>query len=176
VAALPEDVEILDIVDDHDEVIGKLTRAEAYDLAYETGHLRAADIFLMNDEGRLWIPVRSAAKKSFPNAFDFSAGEHVQAGEPYIDAAVRGLDEELNLVVNPRDLTEAGVQPPVPEINYFRALFLYRTNETPAYNPEDFSSAAWLTKEELKAKIAGGMAAKMSIVPSLEYLEAQGLL
>lgn len=175
-AAKSEDVEILDLVDDNDKVIGQIKRADAYDLKYETGHLRASEVFIVNSEGKLWIPVRTAHKKLFPNGFDFAAAEHVESGESYIDAAVRGLDEELNLTVAPDDLVLGGVMAAKPDLNYFRTVFLYYTNEAPAYNPDDFSSASWLTKDEIREKIAAGHPAKSAIVPSLDYLEAKGLI
>lgn len=174
--ATQEDVEILDLVDDDNEVIGQIKRSEAYDLEYETGHLRAADIFILNDEGKLWIPIRTAQKKVFPNGFDFAAAEHVQSGESYIEAAIRGLDEELNLTVAPDALALAGVLAATPEINYFRALFVYRTNNAPDYNPDDFSSASWLTKQEVREKVTSGHPTKMAIVPSIDYLESKGLI
>lgn len=62
-SAKSEDVEILDLVDDNDKVIGQIKRADAYDLKYETGHLRASEVFIVNSEGKLWIPVRTAHKK-----------------------------------------------------------------------------------------------------------------
>ncbi len=172
-----EDIEILDLVDDNNEVIGQIKRSEVYDLEYEAGHLRASDVFIVNDEGKLWIPVRTADKRSFPNGFDFAAAEHVQSDETYIDAAIRGLDEELNLTVTPDALALAGVLAATPEINYFRALFVYRTNDTPEYyNPNDFSSASWLTKDEVRKKVANGHPTKMAIEPSIDYLESKGLI
>jgi isopentenyl-diphosphate delta-isomerase len=175
-AAKPEDIEILDLVDDANEVIGQVKRSEVYGLQYESGHLRAADIFIVNSEGKLWVPVRTADKKMFPNGFDFAAAEHVESGESFIDAAVRGLDEELNLTVDPGALVQGGILPATPQINYFRALFVHKTDDTPQYNPDDFSSAAWLTKDEVRQKIAAGYPAKNAIVPSIDYLESKGLI
>lgn len=175
-AAKPEDIEILDLVDANNEVVRQIKRSEAYDLDPSKEFLRAAEVFIVNDEGKLWIPVRTATKRLFPNGFDFAAAEHVESGESFIDAAVRGLDEELNLTVEPNALETAGMMSPEGTLNYFRALYVYKTNDTPQFNPDDFSSASWLTKEEIRAKIAAGQPAKSALMPSIDFLESKGLI
>src|SRR3989344_6571789 len=88
--------EILDIVDDNDNVIGKDSR----DSIWKRGlrhNVRVVNIFIFNKDGKILIPKRTMTKKIFPGCYDFSCGEHVFSGETYDEAARRGLFEELNL-------------------------------------------------------------------------------
>jgi hypothetical protein len=53
---------------------------------------------------------------------------------------------------------------------YFRAVYIYKTDETPDYNPDDFQSAEWLTPVELLAKLDAGVPAKSSIRETITEL------
>jgi isopentenyl-diphosphate delta-isomerase len=55
---------------------------------------RSAHVFLFDPDGRLYIQQRSASKDLVPGRWDLSVGEHVQPGESYHAAALRGLREE----------------------------------------------------------------------------------
>ena len=58
---------------------------------------RAAHVFLLRSDGQLLIQQRSSTKDVCPHAWDLSVAEHLKPGESYIDAAHRGLKEELSL-------------------------------------------------------------------------------
>lgn len=88
--------ELLDIVDEHNQVITQAARGEAY----QTGLLhRGANIFIQNSQGEILIQKRSSKKLKYPGAFDLSASEHVKAGESIVEAAKRGLQEELGIEI-----------------------------------------------------------------------------
>lgn len=173
-----EEPEILDLVDEHDSVIGEIDRSETYRLAEGIGYVRASEAFIINDKNQLWIPVRTLAKKISPGGFDFSAAEHIGKGESYTAAMVRGFQEELNLTVKPDDLEFPGIIPPdeTSGIYYFRAIFLYRSNQAPQYNRSDYMSAEWMTLAGLRESINAGAAAKTVILPTLDYLVAKKVL
>jgi isopentenyl-diphosphate delta-isomerase len=59
---------------------------------------RAVNVFLFRSDGRLVVQRRAAAKDVCPGAWDLSVAEHLQPGEDYRDAALRGLAEELSIV------------------------------------------------------------------------------
>jgi 16S rRNA (adenine1518-N6/adenine1519-N6)-dimethyltransferase len=86
--------EILDVVDAHDRVIGRATRAEVH--ARRLRH-RAVHVLLFNPRGELYLQQRAATKDSFPLCHDSSASGHLDAGEDYDAAAARELREELGL-------------------------------------------------------------------------------
>lgn len=162
--------ELLDIVNKDDEVIGTILRSN-YDQLVEQklGYIRAVEMFIQNDEGQLWIPTRTADKKIAPNGLDYSMGGHVESGESYEESALREIEEELNLKIDPSKLEfikkfKPGVIP------YFRNFYIYRSNESPVYNPNDFVGAEWLSPDEILKKIDSGMPAKTSLRETVESI------
>ena len=89
---MPE--EIFDVVDEHDQVIGRAPRSEVH--ARRLLH-RAVHIFVFNTAGELLIHQRSATKDEYPLRYTSSASGHLGTGEDYAPAAVRELEEELGL-------------------------------------------------------------------------------
>lgn len=89
-------MEILDIVNDKDEVIGQLS----YDEAYKTkSTIRLVHIFIFNKKGDLVIQQRGYHKPKNGGTWMTSAGGHVRSGESYEKAAKRELKEELGIEV-----------------------------------------------------------------------------
>jgi 16S rRNA (adenine1518-N6/adenine1519-N6)-dimethyltransferase len=82
----------MDIVNEHDEVIGRDTRASIH--ARHDIH-RGVHVFVVNGGGELLLQLRSANKDYCPGFWDSSVGGQVAAGESYEEAAVRELGEEL---------------------------------------------------------------------------------
>jgi len=89
-------IEYLDLVDDNDKIIGREDREVIY--AKSLRNYRVVNIFVFNSDGEILLPKRDSTRIIFPNCYDFSCGEHVKSGETYEQAAVRGLNEELNLI------------------------------------------------------------------------------
>jgi isopentenyldiphosphate isomerase len=86
--------EMLDIVNDNDEVIGRLPRR----LVHRDGHKhRAVHVLVFDARGRIFLQKRSMSKDTFPGAWDSSASGHVASGEDYDACATRELEEELGL-------------------------------------------------------------------------------
>lgn len=170
---LAHDKEVLDLVDASDKVVGTVTHDKVFDFDnnIRPHYLRAVNAFIISTDGRLWIPRRTADKKIAPNGLDFSVGEHVMSGESYIDAIVRGFDEELNMTINAADLTEFYKHTPAPEDPpYFNVNYLYHSDDEPTYNPKDFTEAMWLTPQEVIDRMQHGELGKMSLVPILQAL------
>jgi isopentenyl-diphosphate delta-isomerase len=67
---------------------------------------RAANILLFRSNGALILQKRAADKDVCPDLWDLSVAEHLSPGESFLDAAHRGLAEELGL--NGIDLTPIG--------------------------------------------------------------------
>ncbi|WP_432075510.1 NUDIX hydrolase [Streptomyces wuyuanensis] len=91
--------EILDIVDENDEVVGRAPRAEAY--ARGLRH-RAVFVLVRDAGGRVFVHRRTPTKLVFPSLYDMFVGGVVGAGESYDDAALREAEEELGVVGLPR--------------------------------------------------------------------------
>jgi 8-oxo-dGTP pyrophosphatase MutT (NUDIX family) len=129
----------------------------------------------VNSQGHLWVPTRTAHKTIAPNGLDYSAGGHVSAGDGYDFTAIKETEEELNFTPDPKKLEYISTFPP-GSAPYFRAVYLYRSDETPNYNPDDYVSAEWMTPQDLLAKLATGVPAKDSIKETVESLLAEGKL
>lgn len=93
-------MELLDIVNKNDEVIGTMDR----DAAHKTRQLhRIAAVFVFNEDGDIYVQVH---KKS-GGLYDHSVGGHVSKGETYAQGATRETKEEL------------GISLPLKEISIF---------------------------------------------------------
>tara|TARA_R110000868_G_scaffold190862_1_gene434917 strand:- start:216272 stop:216781 length:510 start_codon:yes stop_codon:yes gene_type:complete len=95
--------ELLDIVDADDNVIGQMP----FKKAHEAGALhRFTRVLLQNSRGDFVLQVRAAG---IPDAGKIDApGGHVQSGEDYLEGAVRELQEEMGVYVEPEAFTLLG--------------------------------------------------------------------
>ncbi len=84
--------EILDVVNEHDEVIGQQTRA---DIHQQNRKHRAVHVLVFNHRGELFLQKRSLKKDIHPGVWDSSASGHLNVGEDYDTGAKRELREEL---------------------------------------------------------------------------------
>lgn len=167
--AFTEEDEILDIVDENDEVIGQVHRDKMGEVG--SGYFRASELLIINDEGLLWIPRRQPHKRIAPGGLDFSTGGHVSSGDDYEETLRREVKEELNLDLQEDKLQFLNKFSPVPGYPpYFRAVYLYRSNDVPEYNHEDFSGYEWIDPDALLRKLEAGEPAKQNLAHTIEYL------
>jgi len=165
------DDELLDLVDKNDNVIGTIWRSESNNLdETKAGFIRAATALIQNDNGSLWIPRRTANKRIAPNGLDSSMQEHVGSGESYLEATIRGFKEELNLDVTEDQLEYIGTVLPDDKLYYFVALYVYKSNDTPEYNPEDFVGYEWVKPKELVYRLENGEPSKKSLLSTTKLL------
>ncbi|MGJ3442021.1 NUDIX hydrolase [Pseudomonas sp. Je.1.5.c] len=88
------DLEQIAWVDDADQLLGALPRAELR----ERGLIgRGTFILLFNSAGELCINRRSLSKAVYPGYWDVAAGGMVAADESYAESAARELEEELGV-------------------------------------------------------------------------------
>jgi len=88
--------EILDVVNERDEVVGRGTRREVHECRLRH---RAVHVLLFDERNQLFVQKRSAAKDTFPLCYDSSASGHLSSGEDDDDCAERELREELGLEI-----------------------------------------------------------------------------
>jgi isopentenyldiphosphate isomerase len=158
--------EQLDLVDQNDRVIGTIGRSQISTLTDGGGrYIRTACALIRNSEGKYWVPRRTAHKSIAPSGLDCAMSEHMGIGETYLDAAIRGFQEELNLTITPKDIRLLGVLSPLPRLPYFGACYIYQTDKEPDYNQDDYVSAEWLTADEIIAQVEAGTPAKSTLVP-----------
>ncbi len=155
----PQGDEYLDLVNEHDEVIGRKLRSQIYE--EKLSNFRVVNAFIKNSEGLLWIPQRSSTKKIFPGALDFSMGGHVKSGESYDDAFIREMDEELGF--HPEKDRYRLLEKLLPGENgvaAFMHVYEIDADVAPPYNPEEIQSGRWLSPRELLEIISRGMPTK----------------
>jgi isopentenyl-diphosphate Delta-isomerase len=86
--------ELLDIVNDEDIITGQEMRSAVHQLGLQH---RGVHVFLFTSDGRMLVQKRSADRAASPSALDCSVSEHVKAGESYLEAAMRGMREEMGV-------------------------------------------------------------------------------
>ncbi len=87
-------MEILDVVDEEDKVVGKATRKEVREKALLH---RVSRIIILNDEKKFLMQKRSMKKDIYPGYWDIGVAGTVSSGESYVSTAVRELGEELGI-------------------------------------------------------------------------------
>jgi isopentenyldiphosphate isomerase len=92
-------MEVFDVVDAHDNVVGSATRSEVHgspDLIHRVAH-----VLVFAPDGRLYLQKRTETKDVQPGKWDTSVGGHVDKGEGYEQAARREMAEELGITGAP---------------------------------------------------------------------------
>ncbi len=88
--------ELLDIIDDHNQVIGYAPKADVYRL--RLSH-RVVHTLVVDPSGRLCVIKRARQTSDSPSDYFYSspAAGHVRAGEPVEQAALRELEHQTGL-------------------------------------------------------------------------------
>ena len=140
-------VEMLDIVDASNRIIGCAPRSEVHRLGLRH---RAVHMLVLDAHDRIYLQRRSPHKDVDPGLWDTSAAGHVDAGEDYHSAALRELNEELAL-----DDVELQVLCDLParvETGHeFVRVYIGRTRSEPRPDPREIIEGGWWTDAELDA-------------------------
>jgi isopentenyldiphosphate isomerase len=138
--------EIFDIVNDRDEIIGRLPRGQVH----REGHKhRAVHVLVFNARGGVFLQKRSMTKDTFPGAWDSSCSGHLDVGEEYDACAVRELREELGLVIDapPRRLFKVDACPETDQ----EFVWAYRLESEGPFtlHPEEIDAGGWFAPGHL---------------------------
>jgi len=87
--------EWVDLIDEEDRVIGRVTRAE---MRRDNLWHRRVDVLCTNSRGEIYVHRRTLTKDVFPGLYDMFVCGAVSAGESYDAAAQREIAEELGIV------------------------------------------------------------------------------
>ncbi|MFJ4965022.1 NUDIX domain-containing protein [Streptomyces sp. NPDC088729] len=142
--------EILDIVDEHDEVIGQAPRGEA--TARRLRH-RCVFIEARDASGRVFVHRRTATKLVFPSHYDMFVGGVVGAGESYDEAALREAEEELGVVGLPRPEPLFRFLYSSSEHTWWSAVYQVRCELPVEPQAEEVAWHAFLSDAELEERI-----------------------
>ena len=141
----PPELEMLEIVDEDNRVIGVRDRAEIH--RQGLWH-RSVHIFIFNSRGELYLQKRSPQKDQYPEHWDSSAAGHLIPGENLGMAAHRELGEELGIDT---ELTEVYRHPACQETGWeFVTLFVGRTDEPVRLNLEEATEGRFFTTSQVR--------------------------
>jgi isopentenyl-diphosphate Delta-isomerase len=65
---------------------------------------RAVHVWIVGSDGRVLLQRRSVRKENNPGLWDVSAAGHISAGEGAVESAIREVEEELGLRLDPSEL------------------------------------------------------------------------
>lgn len=85
---------LIDSVDEHDQAIGVVRKAEALSRGV---NFRVAHTFLFDSSGQLWLQQLPSSHLRHPLQWGSSVAGYVLTGEEYSDAAKRRLYQELGV-------------------------------------------------------------------------------
>jgi 16S rRNA (adenine1518-N6/adenine1519-N6)-dimethyltransferase len=143
---------LFDVVDENDVPVGTAKRAEVH--AKNLIH-RAVHVFVLNRHGDLYLQKRSRLKDMNPCVWDSSVSGHLDAGEDYLQAAVRELGEEIGIAANAEDLEHIAAVKPSAETGWEHVhVFLTRHNGAVSFPAAEIESMMPFPIAEIKAWIA----------------------
>jgi isopentenyl-diphosphate delta-isomerase type 1 len=143
-------LELFEIVDDDDRVIGTARRSECHGNPALVH--RAVHVLVVNAAGELLLQKRSARKDIQPGKWDTSVGGHLEPGESYLDAARREMHEELGLAGLPLTfLYHSRIRNAIESENI--ATFLTRFDGAVAWNPDEIDEVRCWTAAEIDAHL-----------------------
>ncbi len=106
--------EYIDIVDNKGKPTGKTAlKSEAHKNGW---YHNTIHLWLYTKQGEVLLQQRSRKKAIHPLLWDVSAAGHIDAGETFLEAAIRETKEEIGLELQPKDLIKIGVE--FHETNY----------------------------------------------------------
>ncbi|MFK7892128.1 MAG: NUDIX domain-containing protein [Granulosicoccus sp.] len=139
--------EWLDIVDLDDVVVGRETRDKVHQL--KLLH-RSSHIVLFNSSGQVFVQLRSLKKDEGPGLWDSSAAGHVDSGETYLQCAVRELQEELGIRVEPEELQHVSKLAADERNGFeFTQIFTVFSDQPLVLQEEEIDDGRWLPPDEL---------------------------
>ncbi|MFG2900586.1 NUDIX domain-containing protein [Streptomyces zaomyceticus] len=144
--------EILDVVDEHDRVIGRAPRGEVY--ARGLIH-RCVFVRVLDAEGRVFVHRRTPTKLVYPSMYDMFVGGVVGAGESYDEAALREAEEELGVrgLPRPEPVTKFLYDSAGVAGKWWSAVYEVRCDLPVNPQVEEVAWHAFLTREELRARL-----------------------
>lgn len=99
--------ELIDIVNDLGKPTGKIAlKSEAHKNGW---YHNTIHLWLFTSKGEILLQQRSHKKAIHPLLWDVSVAGHIDAGESFIEAALRETEEEIGLQLQPECLNKIGV-------------------------------------------------------------------
>ena len=147
-------MELLEIVDENDSVIGVKSRAECHGNPQYTH--RVAHVLLFNSSGELLLQKRSMKKDLEPGKWDSSVGGHLEVGESYLQAALREMQEELGIEGHTlEELYQYQYRDEIQSQNV--ASFKTVWDGDIEYNKDEIDQVSFWTINDIQSKLGSGI-------------------
>jgi len=149
------DSENLILVDEDDNEIGSMKKADCHD---GDGVLhRAFSLFIFNDRGELLLQQRGAGKRLWPMYWSNSCCSHPRLGEDMTTATGRRLAEELDIEAELEFVYKFTYQARFDDTgseNELCWVFLGKCADTPNPNDTEIAEARFVSVDDLEAELA----------------------
>lgn len=170
IANLPEEDRFVEVMDESNRPLAVLSK----DLVHRQllPH-RSVQVLVFNPEKKIYLQKRNLNKRFFPGRWDISARTHPRVGESTLDAALRALQDELQLQVEHPQFIRA--LPACPETG-FEHVSIYavpRNMQTITPNPDEVDEGYYYSREELTCLVKEF---RELLTPNLVTLWEAGLL
>jgi len=141
-------MEIYDVVDEDDKVIGKATRQEIHDK--KLIH-RSVMFFIFDKKGRIFVTQRTKNKEFYKEYWSIVLGGHINSGETYEEAAIRECKEETGIESKP--VFMGFFKQRIPEEKENVKVFAFYTDKIPKIDPFEIKQGKFMTMKELENKL-----------------------
>lgn len=145
------------VVDANDQPLPPLPRKLVH--GHNVWH-RSVHVWIVNNQGQILCQKRALDKESHPGFWESFFGGHVQAGESYQQAAVREIQEEIGITLDPAQFTLWRINKrqglPSGHNHEFQAIYITKWNGKLAklsFNDGEVDQAAWVNIAEVKRQI-----------------------
>ncbi|MEK6837869.1 MAG: NUDIX domain-containing protein [Nanoarchaeota archaeon] len=164
---MKEQVEYLDIVDDDDTVIGKVTWKEMMDkgLLHKT-----ANVIVFNSKGEVFVHRRADNLSLYPGLWDVKFGGSARSGETYEEAAERELREEAN-ITRPRLVELFSLKFRSKENNVNREVFKCVYDGPIKLDRSEVAEGKFVNVEEVKKMLMEGKLSPAAVNVFTEFLK-----
>jgi isopentenyl-diphosphate delta-isomerase len=147
--------EELILVDENDNEIGTISKADAHD-AHGTLH-RAFSLFVFNSKGELLLQQRSPEKRLWGGYWSNSCCSHPRVGETLDVATHRRLEQELGITAELEHVYHFIYQADFGELGAEHELchvYVGRSNDDVQANESEVSDWRWISPADLDAEMA----------------------
>lgn len=144
--------EMMDVVNDNDEVVGKASKKEIYQR--NLMH-RIVQVLVFNSKGEIFLQKRANTVVYKPGYYTGSACGHVISGETYFQAAKRELEEELGIKAELKEEFKFVFDDIELKIRKMVVVFSCKC-ENVEIRPEEVGGGRFFSAEEIKKMIKNG--------------------
>ncbi|HKK01791.1 MAG TPA: NUDIX domain-containing protein [Desulfuromonadales bacterium] len=147
-------VEVFEIVDENDRVIGQAPRSRCHgdpSLVHQVAH-----VLVFNGRGELLLQKRSLNKDIQPGRWDTSVGGHLDPGEDYLAAACREMNEELGVSgIALTYLYASRIRNAIESENV--ATYLARYDGEIRFDPDEIDEIRFWKTDEIESALGRGV-------------------